>query len=49
MTEDEKKKMLASFEKPVQDDVDDTYWTDERMILAAKRIIARLGINGELQ
>ena len=49
MTEDEKKKMLAGFEKPAQDDVEDGYWTDERLIEMAKRIIERLGLDGELQ
>jgi hypothetical protein len=49
VTEDEKKKMLSGFEKPVQDDVDDGYWTDERLIEMAKRIIERLHLEGELQ
>ena len=48
MTEDEKKKMLAGFEKTAQDAGDD-YWTDERLREMAKRIIERLHIDGELQ
>ena len=50
MTEEEKKQMLAAFEMPQQEpEVDETYWTDERLIEAVKRIIRRLDLDGELQ
>lgn len=47
MTEAEKQKLLAGFEKPEQD-VEDP-WTEERLIAAAKGIIKKLGIEGRLQ
>jgi hypothetical protein len=47
VTEDEKKKMLAGFQKPKQDDAPDP-WTDEMLIAAAKRIIKKLKLEGEL-
>ena len=48
MTEDEKKKMREGFKKPVTEEEPD-YWTDDRLIETAKRIIKKLGIKGELQ
>ena len=48
MTEDEKKKMREAFSKPVTEEPDN-YWTDDRLIEMAKRIIKRLGLKGELQ
>ena len=49
MTDAEKRKLLDGFLKPETEVIDDDYWTEDRLIEAAKRIIARLGINGELQ
>lgn len=49
MTEDEKKKLLDGFKKPDGEEVDDEYWTEERLLEVAKQIIERLGINGKLQ
>ena len=49
MTEDEKKKMLAGFQKPEGEEVDDGYWTEDRLLEVAKQIIERLEIEGELQ
>ena len=47
MTEDEKKKMLAGFEKPVvAPDVEPQ--SDDELIEMAKRIMERLGIEGEI-
>ena len=49
MTEDEKKKMIEDFRKGRTEDeetADD--WTDEEIIEAAKRIMKRLGLEGEL-
>ena len=47
MTQEEKKRMLDSFRKPVKEPEDP--WTEERLLEAAKRIIERLGLNEELQ
>lgn len=47
MTEDEKKKLLAGFEKLEQDAEDP--WTEERLIAAAKGIIKRLKLKEVLQ
>ena len=47
MTEAEKQKLLAGFEKSEQDAEDP--WTEERLIAAAKRIIKKLRIEGKLQ
>jgi hypothetical protein len=47
LTEDEKKKMLAGFEKPAREETPDP-WTEEKLIEAAKRIIKKLNIEGEL-
>ena len=50
MTEDEKKKLREGFKKPVKPEtVEDNYWTDDRLIESAKRIIKRLGLEGKLQ
>lgn len=49
MTDDEKKKLLDGFKKPDEEDLDDGYWTDQRLLAVAKQIIERLGINGKLQ
>ena len=49
MTEDQKRKLLDGFQKPDEDEVDDDYWTEERLLAVAKQIIERLGIEGELQ
>ena len=48
MTDDEKKKLLEGFRKPVQDDQHDP-WTEEEILKAAKRIIDGLGLTEELQ
>lgn len=32
MTEDQKKKMLAGFTKPVRDDFDEDYWTEDEEV-----------------
>ena len=47
MTEEEKRKTFEEFKKtePEQEDP----WTEEEILKAAKRIIRRLGIEGELQ
>ena len=48
MTEDEKKKMLAGFQQPVPEDEDSgNDWTDEEILEHAKRIMKKLGIEGE--
>ena len=49
MTEEEKKKMLAGFQKPPEIPEQDTYWTEDRLRETAKRIIKRLHLEGELQ
>ena len=50
MTDAEKQKMLAAFVPTQQEpEFDDSYWTDERLIEAAKRIIRRLDLDEELQ
>ena len=49
MTEEEKKKLLNGFSKPETDTEAEDYWTKERLIAAAKRIIKRLNLKGELQ
>ena len=50
MTDAEKQKMLAAFAKPEQKhEPKDDYWTDKRLIEAAKRIIRRLDLHEELQ
>lgn len=48
MTDDEKKKMLAGFQKQVQDDQPAERWTQDEILNAAKRIMKRLGIEGDL-
>lgn len=51
MTDDECKKRLAAFQKPVlakdEEDLDDP-WTLEEKIKSAHRIMRRLGIEGDL-
>lgn len=50
MTDDEKKKRLAEFQKPIQDDDDEGEdWTEEELLEHAKRIIRKLGLKEELQ
>lgn len=50
MTEEERKKLLQEFLKPIQDEDEITdQWTEEEILEAAKRIMRRLGIEGELQ
>lgn len=49
MTDDERKKMLDGFQQNVQDEAEDDPWTEEEILKAVKRIIERLGIDGELQ
>ena len=48
MTEEEKRKMREGFVKQEPEEATADYWTDDRLIEAAKRIIKRLGIKGEL-
>ena len=47
MTPEEKKRLLDGFRKPDPEPEDP--WTEERILEAAKRIIRRLHIEGELQ
>ena len=47
MTEDQKKKLLEGFRKADDDDEIEDDWTEEEILEAGKRIIRRLGINGE--
>jgi len=49
MTDAEKRKLLDGFKKPEPEVIDDDYWTDDRLIEAAKRIIKKLRLHGELQ
>ena len=50
MTDDEKHKRLADFQKPNQSDTDEGEdWTDEELLEHAKRIIRKLGLTEELQ
>ena len=49
MTEEEKKKLRDGFRKSEPEEIDDSYWTDERKIESAKRIIEKLQLKGELQ
>lgn len=50
MDEEEKKKLLAGFQtRNNDDDESDVDWTEEELLEHAKKIIRRLGINGELQ
>jgi hypothetical protein len=48
MTEDQRKKMLADFRHPVQDDEITDDWTEEEIIESAKRIIKKLNLEGEI-
>ena len=51
MTEDEKKQRFADFQKPDQKDGEKkpkNDWTEEEILAAAKRIIERLHLKGEL-
>ena len=43
MTDEEKVKKLADFEKPKESDEQD--WTEEEILDAAKRIIERMGLD----
>ena len=47
MTEDEKKKLRDGFRKPVKEKPVEQ-WTEDEMLAAAKRIMKRLGIEGDL-
>ena len=47
MTEDEKKKRLADFRKPAAAP-DEEPQSDDELIAMAKRIMERLGIEGEI-
>ena len=50
MTEEEKKKMLAAFVPPKPDtEPEEDYWTDERIIEAAKKIKERIGLDETFQ
>lgn len=40
---------MDGFRKDPADDLDEGYWTEERILTAAKRIIKKLRIEGELQ
>lgn len=48
MTEDQKKRLLDGFRKTADDDEITDDWTEEEVLEAGKRIIERLGIEGEL-
>ena len=48
MTDDQKKKLLEGFRKAADDDEITDDWTEEEIMEAGKRIIERLGIEGEL-
>ena len=48
MTEDEKKKKLEGFQNPAADEDITDDWTEEEILEAAKRIMKRLGIKGEI-
>ena len=49
MTEDQKKKLLDGFQKPEEEETDDDYWTEDRLLEVAKQIIERLGLDEKLQ
>ena len=53
LTDEEKKKLLDGFQKPIQTDADDENiendWTETEILEAAKRIMRRMGIEGELE
>lgn len=44
----DKKRTIFDFLKKEEEPEEDTYWTDERKIESAKRIIKKLGLEGEL-
>ncbi len=48
MTEDQKKKLLEGFRKVTDDEEITDDWTEEEVLEAGKRIIRRLGIEGQL-
>ena len=48
MTEEEKKKLLAGFQKPATDEEDTEDWTEEEILKSAKRIIKKLRLEGKI-
>ena len=51
MTDEERKQKLDAFlqsKKAEEDEMDDP-WTEEAILIVAKRIIERMGLDGELQ
>ena len=50
MTDDEKKKMLDGFRKPAatDDDVIENDWSEDEILTAAKRIIRKMGLKGQI-
>lgn len=48
MTDDEKKRMIASFVSKTNQTEEPDPWTDEELLMVAEKIIKKLGLKEEL-
>lgn len=48
MDEEQKKKLFEGFKKVEPQDFDNDYWTEERLLITAKKVKFRLGLKEEL-